>query len=509
MALMIEIDGNSLALESVLRVAMNFEEVRISPRALPVIEKSRRVVESALASGKGVYGVNTGFGSLLNVRIDEKEAVALQENLIRSHSAGIGDPLSEEFVRAIMLVRANSLIRGFSGVRRELIDKIVESLNKRFYPYVPEYGSVGASGDLAPLAHIALALMGEGYCISNVGKAKSAEELAKNRMAPLRLKEKEGVSFINGTSAIAGILSVEIGKSYNILENALTSASISMEALRGTILAFDPVAVAARKQKGQSTVASIIRKLLEGSRNIEKSSLEKVQDAYSLRCIPQVYGAVLDTLNYAAGVLTDEINSTTDNPLVCNDRIISTGNFHGEPVAFIADFLAIALTDLGNMIERRIARLTDSSLSGLPAFLTRNSGLNSGLMIVQYTAAALCNVNKVLAHPASSDSIPTSANQEDHVSMGMNSALKLSKVVENLERIVAMEYLVANQGLYFIDQKVSPFVNSITSELRNVVSEFKTDRSPNPDVENIINLMRSPEFRNKLKNWGSYLVPWL
>ncbi|MFG1519099.1 MAG: histidine ammonia-lyase [Thermoplasmataceae archaeon] len=506
---MIEIDGNSLTVESVLKVALGFEEVKISEKALPVIDKSREVVEDALRSGRGVYGVNTGFGSLLNVRIDGEKAVTLQENLIRSHSAGIGDPLSEEFVRAIMLVRANSLIRGFSGVRKELIDKIVESLNRKIYPYVPEYGSVGASGDLAPLAHIALALMGEGYCISENMKTGSAVELMKKGISPLRLKEKEGVSFINGTSAIAGLLSVEIGKSYNILENALGSAAISMEALRGTILAFDDSAIAARKHKGQSTVASIIRKLLEGSKNIEKSSLQKIQDAYSLRCIPQVYGAVLDTINYATGVLTDEINSTTDNPLVCGDRIISAGNFHGEPVAFIADFLAIALTDMGNMIERRIARLTDSSLSGLPPFLTKDYGLNSGLMIVQYAAAALCNMNKVLAHPASSDSIPTSANQEDHVSMGMNSALKLSKIVENVERIVAMEYLAANQGLYFVDESISPGVNSIVSAIRDTVSEFKTDRSPNPDVENIIKLMRSPVFRNKLKNSGSYLVPWL
>ncbi len=505
---MVDLDGESLTIDQVIGVSSRFEEVRIDERAWESVLRSRKTIDEIIASGRIAYGVNTGFGSLLNVKIGPGQAVQLQENLIRSHSSGVGNPLSQEHVRAIMLVRLNSLIRGFSGVSQGVVESLVATLNSGLYPKVPEYGSVGASGDLAPLAHIALSLMGEGKFIVNGSEVYASDVLSAADIKPMQLREKDGVAFINGTSAISGILAVEIGKATRLLEESLAAASMSMEALRATLRAFSDSAVATRKHQGQRVIARMIREILDGSRNIEKHSSTKVQDAYTVRCIPQVYGAVLDTVNYSSLVLSDEINSTTDNPIVVNDDVISAGNFHGEPVAFICDFLSIALTDLGNMIERRIARLVDDKLSGLPPFLIAGSGLNSGLMIPQYTAAALCNMNKVLSFPSSADTIPTSANQEDHVSMGMNAALKLSRIVENLERIIAIEFLVANQGLYFIDDEISPAVVELSGMIRKLVPRIESDRPFSNDIENIIRIMRSEEFRDAVKRSGANLVPW-
>ena len=376
---MIRIDGHSLNIEEVYRVARNHEQVEISKGALERVDSSRNSLLDLTKGGKKIYGVNTGFGSLLNIMVSPSETVDLQSNLVRSHSAGFGRPMDEVHVRAMMLVRANSLIKGFSGVRKELVQTLVDLINKRFYPLVPSFGSVGASGDLAPLAHIALAMMGEGEVIySNGARLASAVFLESQGMKPFELAEKEGVAFTNGTSTISGILAYELHRSYVIFGEALLSASMSFEALRGTSKAFTQWAIATRLHPGQQLVASALRSLIEGSENIADSDATKDQDPYTLRCIPQVYGAVLDTLNYVREVTTREINSVTDNPLVNGDEYVSVGNFHGEPVAFVSDFLAIALTDLGNMIERRLARITDTNLSGLPPFLIANSGLNSG-----------------------------------------------------------------------------------------------------------------------------------
>lgn len=492
---MITIDGDSLTVDQVLSVSAEYEEIRVSDAAFKKIEASHSSLMKIVSSGKRVYGVTTGFGSLLNVDVDEKDIVRLQTNLIRSHSSGYGERLPEIHVRAMMLVRLNSLCKGYSGVSRNLIEFLAGMINKRIHPVVPRFGSVGASGDLAPLAHIALAMMGEGLIMLENGETSSADYLKKEGMEPYSFGEKEGVAFINGTSTISGILAVETALAYKLFDNAINSAALSFEALKGTDKAFTPWAIEARGHHGQKVVAGAMREKLKGSENVRKAGLDKVQDPYSLRCIPQVYGAVLDTIDYVRNVITVEINSVTDNPLVNGDEYVSVGNFHGEPVAFACDFLAIALTDLGNIIERRLARITDTNLSGLPPFLVERSGFNSGYMIPQYTAAALCNRNKTLCTPSSADTIPTCANQEDHVSMGTNAALKLSEIVKNLEGIIGIEYLLGAQALEFIPDPVSVAVERLKSAIRKKVSRLVDDRPATPDIDRIVEMMRHGELQ--------------
>lgn len=488
---MISVNGESLTIEQVLAVARDYEQIEVSAEALRKIEESHHSLMKIVSSGKRVYGVTTGFGSLLNIDVKREDIVRLQENLIRSHSSGYGERLPVIYVRAMMLVRLNSLCKGFSGVSRKLIEFLTAMINKKIHPSVPRYGSVGASGDLAPLAHIALAMMGEGKVLTEDGETESLKILRESDLEPYSFGEKEGVAFINGTSTISGILAIETALSFSLFEHALKASSMSFESLHGTDRAFTAWAVEARGHRGQKIVASKMRDMLNGSINTKKSSESKVQDPYTLRCIPQVYGAVLDTMEYVRGVITTEINSVTDNPLVNGDEYVSVGNFHGEPVAFASDFLGIALTDLGNIIERRLARLTDTSLSGLPPFLVENSGFNSGYMIPQYTAAALCNRNKTLCTPSSADSIPTSANQEDHVSMGTNAALKLVEIVDNLEAIIAIEYLLSAQALEFINEPVSGKVAAVWETIRKAVPKLDEDRPPTPDIERIVGMMRS------------------
>ena len=488
---MVTITGDDLTIDEIFRVAEGYENVEISRNASSKIIKSRENLENLLKGDKPIYGVNTGFGSLLNVSIPREKIADLQKNLIRSHASGVGEPLRTVHVRAMMLVRANNLCKGFSGARLELVQMIVDMLNNRIHPVVPRYGSVGASGDLAPLAHVALSLMGEGEVELGGKILDSASALKKSGLKPLIFTEKEGVAFINGTAAISGILAVELHKSFELMKNALLSASISFEGLKGTLKAFREWAVGARPHKGQVSIARNFRELLQDSKIVEASTREKVQDPYSLRCIPQVYGAVLDTLNYAGSVLHTEINSATDNPLLIEDEYVSAGNFHGEPVALVSDFVAIALTDLGNIIERRVARLTDASLSGLPPFLVEDSGYNSGYMIPQYTAAALCNRNKVLSHPSTADSIPTSANQEDHVSMGTNAAIKLTEIVDNLKNIIAIEFLLGAQSLEFAEAGVSRNTGSVYSAIRKDIEPLTADRPPYTDISKICSLIDS------------------
>lgn len=491
---MITMDGESLSPEEVYHIAAGHERARLSEDATGRIRRSRERLMDQLSRGKAIYGVNTGFGSLLNVSVPRDRIIELQKNLIRSHASGVGDPLPEEHVRALMAVRANNLARGYSGVRVELVQLILDFLNNDVTPVVPRFGSVGASGDLAPLAHVALTLMGEGEVVFRNERMKSADALSAAGMKPLEFTEKEGVAFINGTTAISGILSVEIHRARRMIENSTVSAALSFEALKGTDRALREWAVRLRPHKGQEAVARGMRRMLEGSAIVGKSSITKVQDAYSLRCIPQVQGAVLDTIDYAYSVLKTEINSVTDNPLVGEDEIVSAGNFHGEPVALVCDFAAIALTDLGNIIERRIARLVDTNLSGLPPFLVEDSGYNSGYMIPQYTAAALCNRNKTLSTPSTADTIPTSANQEDHVSMGTNSAIKLSEIVRNLRDIVAIEYLLAAQGLEFADDQPSPLSKSAWNAIRRKVPRLEKDRAHYVDMEAVSGMIENGEI---------------
>ncbi len=497
---MIYLDGDTLTVKAVRDIAVNYEEAGISEKAISRIKKSRDSLVKILSGGKPVYGVNTGFGSLLNVRVSDKEMEMLQINLIRSHSSGIGNPLDDKTVRAIMVIRANTLAKGYSGVTRDLIDFLLFMINKNIIPVVPQYGSVGASGDLAPLAHIGLAMAGEGDVFYKGKRDKSSKVFELLGKKPYKFKEKEGVALINGTSVICGILSLEEQKAETLLEEALGSFMLSFEALSGTSKAFTEWALASRPHTGQILIGKSIRNMASGSKIVEIANSTKIQDAYSLRCTPQVYGAVYDTLMYVKKVLTTEINSATDNPLLNGDDYISTGNFHGEPVAMVSDFLAIAFTDLGNMIERRIARLVDTNLSGLPPFLIGDYGLNSGYMIPQYTAAALCNVNKTLAHPNSADNIPTSANQEDHVSMGTNAALKLIEINNNVESIIAIEYLLGAQGLEFRKNEPSGNTKMIYDKIRNIVDPLIVDRPANPDIEAIKNLMDSQDFVDFIYN---------
>lgn len=442
------IDGEHLTIEDVHLVSRKYAPVSISPDAHERVKLSRQILQKFLDIGKPIYGVNTGFGALANVRISKEKLKELQRNIILSHSAGIGNYLSEDIVRAMILIRANALAKGLSGVRPVVIEKLLELLNKKITPAVPEIGSVGASGDLAPLSHIAMVLIGEGKILKD-GKDIPFVPSSYD-FVPIQLEEKEGLSLINGTQFMAAHLALIVRDLERLMKIATLIAASSVDVLLGTPSAFDERIQLARPHPGQIKIAQMLREFLKGSELREShKNCSKVQDAYTLRTIPQVYGAVLDTIEWVKGVVEREINSATDNPLVFEDEIISGGNFHGEPLALCADFLAIALTSMGNMIERRIDRLVNPKVNeGLPPFLAGGEeGLNSGYMIWQYTAAALCNENKVLSHPASADSIPTSAYQEDHVSMGATAVRKLRKVFDNLVSLVSIEAMLASVAL--------------------------------------------------------------
>lgn len=493
---MISLDGSSISIADIYNIAENYEQVSLNENAKEKILENRTSLEKMLKGNQRLYGINTGFGKFHDVDIPENDLIDLQKNLIRSHSSGVGEPFSVSHVRSMMAVRANSLSKGFSGIRPVVVETIISALNSKLHPYVPTMGSVGASGDLAPLAHIALSLMGEGKFLDYDSK----DILNSAGITPLSLKEKEGVAFINGTSTISGLLSYELFRSFRIFDAALMSAAMSFTSLRGNQKAFVDWVVGARNQPGQARVADALRKILEGS-NYEAKNL---QDSYTLRCIPQVYGAVLDTMEYARTVVEREINSVTDNPLVGENEVISAGNFHGEPVALVSDYLAIALTDLGNMIERRIAKLVDPNLSGLPAFLTKHEGLASGYMIPQYTAAALCNMNKVLSYPASADTIPTSANQEDHVSMGANSAIKLSRIVDNLLQIVSIEFMLAAQALDLSGVDQPKLISEMYLEVRSIAGMLENDRPLYSDISSIASGIESGNLGKKCVNESGF-----
>jgi histidine ammonia-lyase len=498
MNLVITVDGENLTINDVVRVARDGEEVAIGKTAVQKITRSRDVVERAVSHDKVVYGVNTGFGELANVRIGAKDLERLQTNLIRSHSAGVGQPFDKEIVRAMMLLRANALSKGFSGIRLVVIETLIELLNEGVIPVVPQQGSVGASGDLAPLAHMALVLMGEGETISRGERVSGSETLRQADIKPVRLQAKEGVALINGTQPMSAVGALAVYDALRLIEDATIAAAMSLEALRGTRSAYDERIHATRPHRGQIDVAAALRKLLPPS-EISKSHIncEKVQDAYSLRCAPQVIGASLDTIRYVKRLLEVEINSATDNPLVFpeDDEIISGGNFHGQPVAVAMDFLGIALAEIASIAERRVNRLVDPKLSGLPSFLTEEGGLESGMMLAQYTAAALVSENKILAHPASVDSIPTSADQEDHVSMGTIAARKCRSILENVRNVVAIEYMCAAQGLDLLEplQTSEPLAGA-KGIIRHHVKKLEDDRQLSPDIQTIVELIKTRQI---------------
>ena len=447
------IDGYSLTIQDVIEVAFNENiQVHLDEAAKRRIQVTRKHLEDAVQRGETIYAVNTGFGFLKNTRIDTEKVRALQQNIIKSHSVGTGDPFSPTATRAILLIRANTLAQGLHGIRPDLVEYILSLLNHRIYPRIPQKGSLGASGDLAPLAHLGLAMMGEGDVWLNGKWIPAMSAFHSCGLKPFIFDIKEGISLINGTQVMAASLSVSIQRIETLLKSADIAAAMSVEALLGSQKAFLPIIQKVRPHPGQIATAHNLTRLLEKSEIMDShKDCDRVQDAYSLRCTPQVHGAIKDVLTSAKKVLSIELNSVTDNPIYDPDQnsFVSGGNFHGEPLAFWADFLAIALCDLGNISERRIERLLNPTLSGLPPFLIKDSGLNSGFMAAQYTATALTSENKIYANPASSDSIPTSANQEDHVSMGMTACLKLESLLANLQTIISIELLTSAQGIEF------------------------------------------------------------
>ena len=493
------LSGRDLTIDDVVEVARDGRTVSLDPEAALRMAASRSVIERLVADGATVYGVTTGFGDLADVRIDPSETEELQRNLVRSHAAGVGDPLPAEIVRAMLVLRANTLAVGLSGVRVEVAELLIGMLNGSVHPVVPSRGSLGASGDLAPLAHLALVVIGEGEAtVDGAGPGAGGDALARAGLAPLTLGAKEGLALLNGTQLMAGIGALAHHDAERLAITADVVGAMSLEAMLGTGAAFAEELVAARPHPGQVASARHLRALLAGS-EIGASHAEsdhRVQDAYSLRCMPQVHGAARDALGELERVLRVEINAATDNPLVFpSGEVVSGGNFHGEPLALALDYATLAVTELASISERRTARLVDAHLSGLPAFLAERPGVESGLMIAHYTAAALVNELQTLAHPSSVDTIPTSANQEDHVSMGGTSALHLREAIDRAEQVLAIEALCAAQGLdYRAPLRPGAGVERAHALVRSVVRHLDTDRSPAPDIGAVRALVRSGEL---------------
>ncbi|MCS6806766.1 MAG: histidine ammonia-lyase [Blastocatellia bacterium] len=477
---MVTLDGRSLTLDDVAAVAWNNEPVELSAEAVERMLASRRVIEMILAQGRVVYGVNTGFGKLATVTIPSDQIEQLQLNLVRSHCCGVGEPLSEAETRAMLLMRANVLAKGFSGVRPCVAETLVAMLNHGIHPVIPCKGSVGASGDLAPLAHLALSAIGEGDVIFKGRRMSAQEAMRQAGVEPLKLQAKEGLALLNGTQAMTAVGGLALCRFKRLADVADVAGAMSLEALHGTNAAFDLRIQAARPHPGQRTVAERLLRLTQDSEiMLSHKHCSRVQDAYSLRCMPQVHGAVRDVISHVEKLIETEINSATDNPLVFTDGadVISGGNFHGEPLALGFDYLAMAIAELGAISERRIERLVNPDLSELPAFLTPTPGVASGMMLFQIAAVSLCAENKVLAHPASVDSLPTDGNKEDHVSMGMTSALKLRPMLDNVASILAMELICAAQALEFLAPlKPGRGTAQAYERIRSLVPPLREDR---------------------------------
>ena len=491
--------GTDLTIDNVIEVARGRREVELDPAAADRMRASRAVIDRLVDEGATVYGVTTGFGDLADVRIDAADTVALQRNLIRSHAAGVGDALPDEVVRAMLVLRANALAVGLSGVRVETVELLIGMLNKAVHPVVPSRGSLGASGDLAPLAHIALVVMGEGEAtVDGAGPGPARTALDHAGLAPMELGAKEGLALLNGTQLMGGIGALAHHDALRLALTADVVGAMSLEAMLGTATSFDEELVAARPHPGQVASARHLRELLAGSEigASHADSPHKVQDAYSLRCMPQVHGAARDALAELERVVRVEINSATDNPLVlASGRVVSGGNFHGEPLALALDYATMAVAELASISERRTARLVDAHLSGLPAFLTHRPGVQSGLMIAHYTAAALVNELQILSHPASVDTIPTSANQEDHVSMGATSARHLRLAVELAEQVLAIEAICASQGLDFrAPLKPGAGVARAHEIVRSRVAHLDDDRPPSIDIADATELVHGGEL---------------
>ena len=494
---MVVLDGDGLAIEQVIAVAAHEDIAALSPASIEKMLRSRSVVERLAASDEPVYGVNTGVGLLADVRVPAADLEQLQRNVVRSHAAGTGDPLAREEVRAMMLIRANVLAKGFSGIRPAVAERLCQMLERGVTPVVPSQGSVGASGDLAPLAHMALVLMGEGEAEFAGARMPGREALRLAGIEPLALASKEGISLLNGTQAMLAIGCLEQAAAEVLIDTAEVVCALTLDALRGTPRAFEQRLHDVRPHRGQLASAAHLLHLLEGSEiRASHVSCRRVQDAYSLRCAPQVHGAVRDTLAEARRVFSIELNSATDNPLVFEDEVLSGGNFHGEPLALQLDYLAIALAALSGISERRIDRLVNPALNeDLPPFLAQHAGLESGLMMAQVTAAALVAENRVLATPASPGSITTSGNKEDFVSMGMTSALKWRRVVRNTRAVLAIEALAAVRALEFLRPlKTSPVLEVARARIQSVCAAIEGDRPISPDIAALNILIHSGQL---------------
>jgi len=497
---MLEISGQPLTLEQISAVASESLEVRLADKARARVTASRHVIEAVLKEGRTVYGVNTGFGRMAEVHISATDLDSLQVNLVRSHSCGLGAALSREETRALILLRANVLARANSGCRVEVIEILLAMLAARIYPVIPEKGSVGASGDLAPLAHLALSIIGEGEVFYHEKRMPSKDALRAADIAPLRLAAKEGLALLNGTQAMAAVGGLALFRAQRVAALSDLAGAMTLEALRGTPVVFDERIHQARPHPGQLASAAHLRSLVEDS-EIRRSHIlgdHRVQDAYSLRCMPQVHGAVRDALKHAQSVVETETGSATDNPLVFAETgdVLSGGNFHGAPLAMVFDYAAIGMTDLISIGERRIDRLVNPHVNeGLPAFLSSEPGLSSGFMLTQVCAAALLNEARVLAHPASVDNVPTSGDKEDHVSMGMTAALKLRQIVTNAEQVLAIELLAAVEGLdYRLPLRSSMSIENAKEVVRNFVPKLTADRPLSYDIDRLVSAIRGGEL---------------
>ena len=474
----IKIDGNSLTVKDIVNVARNGYKVSITSDAKSKIKIAEDYVTKLVKENKVVYGITTGFGKFSDVHINPKDTEELQRNLIISHSCSLGSPLSEETVRAIMTMRANALSKGHSGIRLSTVETLTQMINEGVHPIVYEKGSLGASGDLAPLSMMVLVMLGLGEAIYKGERMKGETAMSKAGIDVIKLTSKEGLSLINGTQVMTAIAALTIYDSKNLIKSADISGSLTMEALQGIMDAFDDKVQQVRGHSGQIKTAENIRTILKGSKLTTKQGELRVQDAYSLRCISQVHGAIRDSIEYVHSVIEKEINAATDNPLVFpeTDEVISAGNFHGEPIALVMDFLGIALSEIASISERRLERLVNHQLNDLPAFLSPNGGLHSGFMIVQYAAASLVSENKVYAHPASVDSIPSSANQEDHVSMGTTAARKCRDILDNAQKVVALETFTSSQAIGFRDAtKLSSATDKVYKRIRQDVAFIEND----------------------------------
>ena len=490
----IVLTGEDLSLEDVWDAALGAATAQLSPAAADRMRDARALLDSM--QGEHTYGVNTGFGRFVSTHVPEELAEELQLRLLRSHACGVGEPYPDEVVRAAMLLRANALAKGYSGARVATVELLVECLNRGVLPVVPSRGSVGASGDLAPLAHLALPLVGEGEALVEGERLDGASALRRAGLEPIRLASKEGLSLVNGTQFMAGMAALGVVRARRLAGTADLACALSLEALQGSRTSFTAAVHRSRPLKGQGEAAANVWRLLQGSAIIESHRwCDKVQDAYALRCAPQVHGACRDLLDYVEETVSVELNAATDNPLVLLEEgeIVSAGNFHGQPLAFALDALAMAVAELASISERRTERLVNPTLSeGLPPFLVEEGGLNSGFMIPQYVAAALVSENKVLAHPASVDSIPTSAGQEDHVSMGNAAGLKALRVLDNAERTLAIELLAGAQAIEFLAPlQPGEGVRAVHALVRTLSARLVEDRSLSADIERVADAVRS------------------